>query len=191
MDTRYQWIRGLSLLFTVLFLVACSSGNTKVESDLGFDDAPDWVNEGTNMLSTEEGRVLHGVGSAPPLGDFSLQKSTADNRARAEVARILSSYMEIVSRDYISSGKAAEQGFTEQSISREIDNVTRINLTGARIIGSWKDPKTNTIFSIAELKLDQVKATLEGVKSMNAGLKAYMNSDGDKIFDRVATDTEK
>lgn len=191
MDMRAHWLRGSALLFLTVFLLACSPGNTKVESDLGFEGAPDWVNEGTNMLSTKEGRVLHGVGSAPPLGDFSLQKSAADNRARAEVARILSSYMEIVSRDYISSGKAADQGFTEQSISREIDNVTRINLTGARIIGSWKDPETGTIFSIAELKLDQVKDLLEGVEAMNAGLRDYMNNEGDAIFDRVATDTEK
>lgn len=190
MDTRFQWFRGFVLLVLLALLAACSS-KTTVESDLGIDDAPDWVNEGTNMLSSKDGRLLHGVGSASPLGDFSLQKSTADNRARAEVARILSSYMEIVSRDYIESGKAADEGFTESSISREIDNVTRINLSGARIIGSWKDPETNTIFSIAELKLDQVKMTMEGVEEMNAGLKAYMGSDGDKIFDRVATEGGK
>ncbi len=180
---------GLLLLALLTLLVACS-GKTTVESDLGIKGAPDWVNEGTNILKTKNGRLFHGVGSAPPLGDLSLQTSTADNRARAEVARILSSYMEIVSRDYIASGKAGESGFTEQSVSRQIDNITRINLTGVRIIAHWRDKKNGVIYSLAELDMDQVKKILDSVGNMNAGLKQYLDKEGPKIFDRIATTKE-
>lgn len=181
---------GLFLLVLLALLTACSS-KTTVESDLAIEGAPDWVNEGTNILKTKDGRLFHGVGSAPPLGDFSLQTSTADNRARAEVARILSSYMEIVSRDYIASGKAGEAGFTEQSVSRQIDNITRINLTGVRIIAHWRDDKKNSvIYSLAELDMDQVKSILGRVGDMNAGLKQYLDKQGGKIFDRIAITKE-
>jgi len=190
MGTRFQWSRGFALLILLALLAACSS-KTTVESDLGIKGAPDWVNEGTNILKTKNGRLFHGVGSAPPLGDFSLQTSTADNRARAEVARILSSYMEIVSRDYIASGKADEAGFTEQSVSRQIDNITKINLTGVRIIGHWRDKKTDRVYAIAELDMNQVKKTLEGVEAMNSGLKDYLDTSGGKIFDRIATRREE
>ena len=190
MHARIQWSRGFSLLVLLALLAACSS-KTTVESDLGIKGAPDWVNEGTNILKTKNGRLFHGVGSAPPLGDFSLQTSTADNRARAEVARILSSYMEIVSRDYIASGKANEAGFTEQSVSRQIDNITKINLTGVRIIGHWRDKKMDTVYAIAELDMEQVKKTLEGVEAMNSGLKDYLDTRGSKIFDRIATKQEE
>lgn len=186
MGRRLQYAQGLMFLLVGALLVACSGG-TNVESDLGISGAPEWVNEGTSMLKTKQGRLLHGVGSAPVLGDFSLQTSTADNRARAEVARILSSYMEIASRDYIASGKAADANFTEQSVSRQIDNISRINLTGVRIIGHWRDPKNDTVFSIAELDLDAVSQILAGVEEMNAGLKAYLDSAGKDIFDRIAT----
>ncbi len=175
------------LVLTVLAaVIAGCSSTTKVESDLGLKGAPDWVNEGTNILNNKDGRLFHGVGSASPVGDMSLQKSVADDRARAEVARILSSYMDVVSNDYMAAAKASGTGVTEESVSRQIKNLSKVNLTGARIIGSWRDPKTSIIYSIAELDMKQVKSTLGGVQDMNTDLKRYIETEADNIFDRVA-----
>lgn len=164
---------------------ACSS-TTQVESDLGIKGAPDWVNEGTNVLNNKDGRLFHGVGSASPTGDMALQKSVADDRARAEVARILSSYMDVVSNDYMSSAKSGDTNVNEEAVSRQIKALTKVNLTGARIIGSWRDPKTNIIYSIAELDMKQVKDTLSQTQDMNEDLKRYIETSADNIFDRVA-----
>lgn len=182
------------LLLMALFALAISacSGPTKVESDLGIKGAPDWVNEGTNILNDKDGRLFHGVGSASPMGDMALQKSTADDRARAEVARILSSYMDVVSNDYLSSAKtgssatAGGASVAEESVTRQIRSLTKVNLAGARIIGSWRDPRTNIIYSIAELDMKHVKSTLAGTQDMNADLKRYLENSADNIFDRVA-----
>lgn len=182
------------LLLMALFALAISacSGTTKVESDLGIKGAPDWVNEGTNILNDKDGRLFHGVGSASPMGDMALQKSTADDRARAEVARILSSYMDVVSNDYLSSAKtgssatAGGASVAEESVTRQIRSLTKVNLAGARIIGSWRDPRTNIIYSIAELDMKHVKSTLAGTQDMNADLKRYLENSADNIFDRVA-----
>ena len=91
-----------SVLFLVLALGACS-GKTIIESDMGLSDAPDWVNEGTQAVDNDDGRLIHGLGMAPPMGDISLQKATADNRARAEIARVLSTYVDTVIKDYTAS----------------------------------------------------------------------------------------
>ncbi|HEY5992997.1 MAG TPA: hypothetical protein VIU46_00185 [Gallionellaceae bacterium] len=177
----------LSLLaLLVAFVAACSSGPTKVESDLAIKGAPDWVNEGTNILNNKDGRLFHGVGSATAMGDQALQTSTADDRARAEVARILSSYMDVVSSDYQAAAKSGENTVNEESVSRQIKNLTKVNMAGVRIIGRWRDTKTNTIWSIAELDMNHVKSTLAGVQDMNADLKRYIETSGDNIFDRVA-----
>lgn len=175
------------ILAAAMMLVACA-GKTKVKSDLYIKHAPDWVNEGTNILKNRGGRLFHGVGSAPAMGDMSLQTSTADNRARAELARILSSYMKVVSSDYASAAPAGEDANMSQSISRQIENFTNINLTGSRIIGRWRDKKTNVIYSIAELDMEQVKKTVEGVEEMNQGLKTYLVNEGDNIFDNMTGD---
>lgn len=179
----------LSMFLIALAVTACSS-TTKVESDLNIKGAPDWVNEGTNILNNKDGRLFHGVGSASPMGDMALQKSTADDRARAEVARVLSSYMDVVSDDYISSAKAGGANVTEEAVSRQIKNLTKVNLAGAKIIGSWRDPKTNIIYSIAELDMKQVKSTVAGTQNMNDDLKRYIETRADNIFDRVAKEKQ-
>jgi hypothetical protein len=185
MKLSFTVVKLFALIVLTGFIAACSS-TTKVESDLGIKGAPNWVNEGTNVLNNKDGRLFHGVGSASPTGDLSLQKSVADDRARAEVARVLSSYMDVVSNDYMASAKSGDNGVSEESVSRQIKNLSKVNLTGARIIGSWRDPKTNIIYSVAELDMKQVKDTLNGVQDMNTDLKRYIETQADNIFDRVA-----
>lgn len=175
----------LSIALVAFAISACSS-TTTVESDLGLKGAPDWVNKGTNILNSKDGRLFHGVGSASPMGDMALQKSVADDRARAEVARVLSSYLDVVSNDYMSSAKSGDTGVSEEAVSRQIKNISKVNLAGAKIIGSWRDTKTNVIYSIAELDMNHVKSTLAGVQDMNADLKRYIETSADNIFDRVA-----
>lgn len=176
------------LLFAALVasaLSACSS-TTQVESDLSIKGAPDWVNEGTNILNDKDGRLFHGVGLASPMGDMSLQKSVADDRARAEVARVLSSYMDVVSSDYLAAAKSGGENVAEESITRQIKALTKVNLTGAKVIGNWRDTKTNIIYSVVELDMKHVKSTLAGTQDMNEDLKRYIETSAENIFDRVA-----
>lgn len=186
MKISFSIAKLLTVAALAAFITACSSGPTKVESNLGIKGAPDWVNEGTNILNNKDGRLFHGVGSASPTGDMSLQKSIADDRARAEVARVLSSYMDVVTSDYMAAAKSGGTGTDEESVSRQIKNLSKVNLTGAKIIGSWRDPKTNIIYSIAELDMKSVKATLSSVQDMNTDLKRYIETQADNIFDRVS-----
>lgn len=181
-------IRSLgSIIFTTLItltLAACG-GKTMVESDLGIEGAPDWVNEGTNILNDKGGRLFHGVGVAPLMSDFSLQKATADNRARAEIGRVLSSYMQVVTKDYISTSGRGDNKDEQQQISQEIENVTKVHLTGSRIIANWRHKKKGTIYALAELDMEHVKQTVRRLDTMNEGLRNYILSEGDNIFDRV------
>jgi hypothetical protein len=126
------------------------------------------------------------VGSAPSLGDEALQRSTADDRARAEVARMLSTYIDAVSNDYSGAAGTGTNASADQSVSRQIKAVTKQNLAGSKIMGRWKDPKTNTVWSFAELDLKSVKTTLEGANGMNDDVKRYIGRNADNIFDKVS-----
>lgn len=168
----------------ILLLVAGCAGKTRVESDLRIKGAPDWVNEGTQILNDHGGRLFHGVGLAPPMGDESLQLSTADNRARAEVARVLSTFLDVVNNDYASAAGGAGDMAARQSISRQIESLTKTNLSGAKIIGRWRDKRTGTVYSIAELDLDQVKRIVDANQTMNQGFGAFLETQGNNIFDR-------
>jgi len=180
----YTYFISVALTFA---LAACGGGKTVVESDLGIKGAPDWVNKGTATLNDKDGRLFHGVGSAPSMGDDSLQRSTADDRARAEVARIFSTYMDVVSNDYAAATGSGTKADSDQSISRQVKAVTRVNLAGAKIIGRWRDTKTGAVYSIAELDLKRVKDTVQGTQDMNEDLRRYIQRNADNIFDKVAT----
>lgn len=182
MKQRYSLSRMIFLLGVGCLLAACG-GKTMVESDLGLKGVPDWVNKGTQVLKDDNGRLIHGVGMASPLGDISLQGATADDRARAEVARSLSSLMDVVSNDFMAS---AGKGMNEEAVSRQIKSTTKVMLNGAKIIARWRDKKTNNLFSLAEMDMKQAKDIVKNMDEMNADLRAYFEKESDNVFDRVA-----
>ena len=61
-----------------------------------------------------------------------------------------------------------------------------MNLSGVEIIGRWRNDKDGTIFSIAELDLEQVKRTTSTVDDMNTDLKRYITNHSNNIFDQVS-----
>lgn len=188
---QHQSYKILASITLVLALAACAGGPTVVESDLGMKGAPDWVNKGTSVLNDRDGRLFHGVGSSPTMGDESLQRSTADDRARAEVARILSTFMDVIGNDYVAATGTGANASAEQAVSRQIKAVTKQNLSGSKIIGRWKDAKTNVVYSISELDLRQVKTTAQGSKDMNDDLRRYIDRNAENIFDKVSAQGSK
>jgi hypothetical protein len=183
--------RTLAAAALTIVVAACGGGKTVVESDLGIKGAPNWVNKGTAVLNDKDGRLFHGVGSSPSLGDEALQRSTADDRARAEVARMLSTYIDAVSSDYSAASGTGANANADQSVSRQIKAVTKQNLAGSKIIGRWKDGKTSTVYSIAELDFKAVKTTLEGANGMNEDLRRYIGRNAENIFDKVSGEKSK
>ena len=168
-----------SVLFLALALGACSS-KTTIESDMGLDNAPDWVNEGTQAVSDDDGRLIHGVGMAPAMGDVSLQKATADNRARAEIARVLSTFVDAVINDYT----ASTGGVADLNVEREIRSTTQLVLSGARILGHWKDEDTGDVYAFAELDMDAVDKSLETATALSDAFKGHYKQNADANFDR-------
>ena len=174
-----QFLKIFRLLFLMLALGACSS-QTYIESDMGLSDAPDWVNEGTQAVKDDDGRLIQGVGMAPAMGDVSLQKATADNRARAEIARVLSTYVDAVIKDYT----ASTGGDADLSVEREIRSTTQLALSGARILGHWKDENTADVYAFAELDMDAVDRSLKTATSLSDAFKGHYKDNANANFDR-------
>lgn len=181
--------RQLFFVFAALVVAGCA-GQTKLESDLGIKGAPEWVNKGTSYVNDKDGRLFHGVGSASPMGDMTLQRATADDRARAELARIFSSYLDVVSNDYQSAARSGDSKVSEEAVSRQIKNLSKVNLAGAKIIARWQDKKTSIVYAIAELDMKQVKGTLSTAQDMNEDVRRYVENNADNIFDRVTKEKQ-
>lgn len=166
-------------LVLAMVLVACSSG-TRIESDMQIKGAPDWVNEGTQAVKNKDGRLIHGLGEAPAMGDTSLQKTTADNRARAEIARVLSTMLNDTFTEYTNS----TGGEADSSIERALQSSTQQALSGARILGHWKDKKTNIVYALAELDTKALDKALATSNKLSDNFIKYYDQHRDANFDR-------
>ncbi|EDY87623.1 hypothetical protein GP5015_1107 [gamma proteobacterium HTCC5015] len=178
------WLKIMALGMAALTLVACG-GRTTIESDLGIDDAPDWVNEGTQAVDDDDGRLIQGVGTAPTMGDFSLQRSAADTRARAEIARVLASYIDATVADYT----RYSDGQTDSDIEQNLRSETKQLLSGARIVGHWKNPENGNLYSFAELDMEAVEENLSVSKSLTGAFKQYYAERGEQTFQQLVEET--
>lgn len=125
------------------------------------------------------------------LGDFSLQTATANRRARQEMARIIASYMEIVSRDYIATTQARLAGFSEQEVMDYVEKISKMDLARVDVVGHWKDEKSNKIYAITQMDMERVKQVVKKLVEMDKGLKVYFDLEGGEIFDRIAVVEDK
>ncbi|KXO13668.1 hypothetical protein AKG98_3072 [Moritella sp. JT01] len=141
----------------IMALLSACSSQTSIDSDLGVSGAPDWVNIGTQAVENDSGRLLHGVGMSNGIADESLQKSVADNRARAEIARILATSVDAMQADYT----VATNGEVSANVEREIKAKTKLALNGVKIIGRWKNPDNGDIYAFAELDLSDLEAAVK------------------------------
>ncbi len=176
----------ISLSLPLLVLWGCSS-STKIESDLGISGAPDWVNEGTQAVDTKNGRFIYGVASAPAMGDDSLQTSTVDTRARAEVARVISTYIDSTLSDYSASSGADEASL---NVEQSINGITQTVLNGSKIKGRWRDKNTDNLWSFAEMDMEALDDAISTSDKLSQNFKGYYSKNNSANFDRFMQDAE-
>jgi hypothetical protein len=178
-------IQPFFLLLAVALMAACSSSPT-IESDMGIKGAPDWVNEGTQAVDNDDGRFVYGVAFAAPLNDESLQTSAADSRARAEVAKMVSTYVDHTLSDYSASTGDTATSSIEQNLSSSTQTV----LNGAKIKGRWKDKKTGNIYSFAEMDMKALDDAIAAAGKLSQTFKDFYQKNATVNFDRFMKDKE-
>jgi len=160
-------------------ILSCSSQPT-IESHLGIKGAPDWVNEGTQAIDNDDGRFIYGVAFAPPLNDESLQMSTADSRARTELAKIVSTYVDSTMSDY-----AASSGENiNAKVERNITATTQSLLTGAIIKGRWRDKNTGNIYSFAQMDMEALDKAIAAAEKLSQSFRDYYSENATANFQR-------
>jgi hypothetical protein len=180
--------RAISIIALLMVTVACTT--TERRYDQWLDTAtgkPQWVLQGTQTSKSIQGRFFWGVGEASAAGEFSRQADTANQRAKDELQKMVERFIEVISRDYIASGAAAQAGFLEHQATRYINEMTAIVLPEVKIMEHWVDQGGRKIFAIAELEYNRMVSLLAGSSQVNPGFKDYLRSKGESVFDHIAT----
>ena len=148
---------------------------------------PDWVLQGSRAFKDAGVRAFYGVGVVSGIRNQALARSVADQRARAEIARILKTYSTSLLRDYQAATTAGDfsRSSEEQHVEQTLKTFTEATLTGVRIVDRWVDPRDGTVYSLARLDLKTLKQTLEQVQELEEAVRNYVRQHAEEAFDRL------
>lgn len=194
--------RFISLAVTVFMLsmgfYGCGSKEVKpapspTPSAMPGSGAPAWVTKGSGAFGADKGKVFYGVGSASGIRNLSLLRSTADNRARNELAKVFEVYTASLMKDYMASTSAGDPKASseEQHIEQAIKTVTSATLNGVEMVDHWQDPNTQEFFSLAKLDMAAFKDMLDKSKELNDKTKEYVRKNADRLHDQLEKEEEK
>lgn len=143
-------------------------------------NAPEWVARGSIVV---DGSVF-GVAGVSGIKNPSHARTTAGNRARKEIAKILETYSASLMKDYAASTSAgdASSSSEEQHVEEVVKTFSAQLLTGTEIVNNWIDERDGTWYALAELNFERAKEI--------ASVKATLgNSDVGKWVDENGANT--
>ena len=178
----------LLLLVTASFWLLAACGGIKPDTPIQeMKKAPDWVVHGGGALDVDNTKTFYGVGSATGIRNMSLLRTTADNRARNDLAKVFQFYSASLMKDYMSSTIADDPNVSseEQHVEQAIKTVTSQTLSGVQIVDHWQNPATMEMFSLAKIDLDAFKDKLEKVKELDSRVKEYIKQNADRLHDEL------
>jgi len=165
----------------VLFFVGCAAQKPVAPAP------PAWVDKGSGSFDVDKGKVFYGVGIASGIRNRALLRSTADNRARAEIAKILETYVAVLAKDYMASTTAGDMKASseEQHVEQALKTFSKTTLHGARIIDHWRDPADGSLFSLCELDLFAFKNALDDYKELDAKVRDHVRENAEKLHGQL------
>jgi hypothetical protein len=144
---------------------------------------PEWVMKGSGAFGGEHGRVFYGVGSVSGIKNAALARTTADNRARAEIAKIFEVYSASLMKDYMASTTAGDMSASseEQHVEQAIKTFSAATLSGVQVVDHWIQPQDGTVYALAQLDLEGFTNNLDKMKELNDKVRDYVRKNAEKV----------
>lgn len=142
--------------------------------------APDWVRSGSGVRDG----VVYGLGSATGIQNTSLARTTAANRGRAEISRILEVYSASLMKDFQASTTAGDFSASaeEQRVEQAIKTFSAQLLDGAEVREYWLDAAGNTWFAQVALNFERSAEIAAARDRMSPGLSAWVEANGASVL---------
>ena len=158
--------------------------------------APKWALVGGGAFTDEKGKAFYGVGSATGIKNFSLQRQVADDRARADLAKVFEFYVETLTKDYQAHTTAGS--FTtsseEQNAEAAVKVVVSSTLRGVTIIDHFEIPERQEMLSLARLDYDAFKQNVtqaEEFKQLPQKVREDIKDRADALHEEMEAEAKK
>jgi hypothetical protein len=141
---------------------------------------PSWVYKGSGAYNVGQSRVFYGVGKAKGIENEALLRATADNRARAEIFKIIDSYASIFVKNYVSSSANKKR-----PASLKTTTLRSTLLHRAKIVDRWRDQKDGTQFSLCKFDLLAFKKALDEYQDLDEEVKDYFRKHAERLHQQL------
>jgi hypothetical protein len=182
MRVRTRWtqvaVMVLGGVFATLMMSACES-------------TPKWVKTGT--YTGQDSKAFYGMGEVMGIRNEPLAWDAAENRARAQMVKALSTYTAYLMRDYAASTTAGDFKKTAegQNIEEAAKTFAAATLNGVRSIDRYKDEKKGIYYVVVKMDLEDVKDMLTQSKELNSQVRDFVRKNADRAFERLEKEEQK
>ena len=158
--------------------------------------APKWVLVGGGAFTDSEGKAFYGVGSATGIKNYSLQRQIADDRARADLAKVFEYYVETLTKDYQAHTTAGSFATSseEQNAEAAVKVVVSSTLRGVTIIDHFEIPARRELLSLARLDYDAFKRNVvqaEEFKQLPQQVREDIKDRADALHEEMEAEARK
>ena len=187
------------LLVGLIFLFgACSSIPQIPDAPKALSEykAPKWALVGGGAFTDERGKAFYGVGSATGIKNYSLQRQIADDRARADLAKVFEYYVETLTKDYQAHTTAGSFATSteEQNAEAAVKVVVSTTLRGVTIIDHFEIPERQEMISLARLDYDAFKQNVveaKEFKQLPNKVRQDIKDRADALHDEMEAEAKK
>lgn len=189
-------------LMGLLAVAGCKTSSAGTDAPLAnnakvyniYEGAPDWVQQGSGAFSGDRGKGFYGVGSASKIMNPSLRRNAADSAARAEIAKIMNTYVANLFKQYNESASNGDPNTGPQEVqmvTNTLKTFTQAQLQGVQIVRHWISNDGSTEFALAQLDFSQFKDDMNQVKALNDRAREVIKARADLGFDELAKEEAK
>ena len=158
--------------------------------------APKWALVGGGAFTDSEGKAFYGVGSATGIKNYSLQRQIADDRARADLAKVFEYYVETLTKDYQAHTTAGSFATSseEQNAEAAVKVVVSSTLRGVTIIDHFEIPARRELISLARLDYNAFKQNVtqaEEFKQLPVKVREDIKDRADALHEEMEAEARK
>lgn len=126
---------------------------------------PAWTNRGGGAFDAPHGKGFYAVGIGTSK-NAAMRRKQADNRARVEIAKVFSTEVTSLFKDYLSTVSDGEKENFEENSEEASQVFTDVKLAGVQIVDHWV-AADGTEYALSYLNMDAFGETIDTVEKLS------------------------
>lgn len=168
--------------------VVTGCGGDQLRGEGTHDQRPLWIDKGVAAIGD---KAFYGVGVASDISSISLRRSTADAKARTELAKLFSSRVQNLIKTYDASTNDGSRESPEAHHQEASKVFTEMELTGVDIVDRFYDLTHNAQYSLARLDPEAFEKQLDRLDRLSKRTREIIRENARRAFEEIDAESAR